>query len=350
MQPTISFEVWAILILFAAVLILAFYSLYTRKRVIKREDTAYLQALKYMAEGENRRAFEKFKEAIRQDSNNFDAYIKLGVILRNEGLFKNAIRIHQDLTLRGNLDTEATTEIKKNLILDYWYLKDYPKAELYLNQLKEDKGQFEWAAPFLIKIFEIRQDWEAAYNVLQKSRLAKEEKGQLKMAYLKVKLGEQLAAAGKEKDARIIFKEAQKINPLCAQAYLKLGDSYLREGRTNDAIKAWTVLCNSNSDQAPEAFERLEKAWFEKGQFSKIEALYMSMLNENPDYLPAILSLSEIYRKKGEYNQALKLLETASKSEKEPEKIKAQMLKVYFDKNQFKEAANLAMELIEEKI
>ena len=98
-----------------------------------------------------------------------------------------------------------------------------------------------------------------------------------------------------------------------------------------------------------DTFERLEKAWFEKGQFSKIEELYMSMLEENPEYLPAIIALSEIYRKKGEHSQALKLLENASKSEVDPEQIKIQMIRVYIDKNQYKEASKLAMEVIENK-
>jgi lipopolysaccharide biosynthesis regulator YciM len=349
MQSTISFEVWAILVLFAAVLILAFYSVYTRRRVTEREDSAYLQALKYMAEGESRRAVEKFKEAVRQDSTNFDAYIKLGIILRNEGLYKNAARIHQDLTLRGNLNAEQLTEVKKNLVLDYWHLKDFARAELFLNQLIEDKTQFDWAAPFLIKILEERKDWESAFELLSKSQLSKEDRGIRKMARFRVSQGQQLVDSGKEKEARVLFKEAQKIDPSCAESYLQLGDSYWREGRTSEAIKAWTELCKKDSDQAPESFERLEKAWFEKGQFSKIEELYMSMLEENPEYLPAIIALSEIYRKKGEHSQALKLLENASKSEVDPEQIKIQMIRVYIDKNQYKEASKLAMEVIENK-
>ncbi len=346
MEPTISFEIWAILILFLAVLSLAFYSVYTRKKIVQEMDAPYLQALKYMAEGENRRAVEKFKEAVRQTSENIDAYIKLGVILRNEGLYKNAIRIHKDLTLRGNLGPEDLINVKKNLVLDYWYLKDYTKAEYYLNQLLENKNQIDWAAPYLTKIFEKREEWEKAFVILQKSSLAQEDKGKLKMASLKVKQGLQIADNQKEKEARILFKEAQKIDPNCEEAYLQLGDSYLRENRTNDAIKTWTDLTKKVPDKAPKAFKRLEKAWFEKGQFSKIEDLYTSMLKDNPEYLPAIIALSEILRKKGEHNQALNLLEGAQKTDLDPGKIKTQMIKIYIDKNQYKDAAQLALEVI----
>lgn len=346
MVQTISFEVWVILILFLAVLSLAFYSAYTRKKGVQELDSPYLQALKYMAEGENRRAVEMFKEAVRQASDNIDAYIKLGVILRNEGLYKNAIRIHQDLTLRGNLGPLELTEVKKNLVLDYWYLKDYSKAEYYLNQLQEDKNQVDWAAPYLIKIFELKEEWNRAFEILQKSSLAGEEKGKNKMALLKVKQGLQLAENQKQKESRVLFKEAQKIDPNCREAYLQLGDSYLRENRTDDAIKVWTDLVKKVPDQAPQAFQRLEKAWFEKGQFSKIEDLYNSILKDNPENLAAILALSEIFRKKGEHAKALKLLETAQKTDLDQAEIKTQMIKIYFDKNQYKDAAELALQVI----
>jgi lipopolysaccharide biosynthesis regulator YciM len=346
MMPNISFEVLVILILFLAVLSLAFYSAYTRKKIVQEKDTPYLQGLKYMAEGEHRRAVEMFKESVRQTSDNLDAYIKLGVILRNEGLYKNAIRIHKDLTLRGNLSPEDLVDIKKNLVLDYWYLKDYHKAELYLNQLLADKDQVDWAAPYLIKIYEKSEEWDKAFNILQKSSLAGEEKGKRKMAQLKVKQAIQLVESKNEKDARVLMKEAQKIYPGCEEAYLYLGDSYMRENRTDDAIKTWTDLLKKIPEQSPQAFKRLEKAWFEKGQFSKIENLYDSMLKDNPENLPAILALSEILRKKGEHAQALKLLESAQKTDLDQDKIKTQMIKIYIDKNQYKDAALLALEVV----
>jgi lipopolysaccharide biosynthesis regulator YciM len=348
MVPTISFEVWVILLLFLAVIILAFYSVYTRKKVVKEEDKPYVQALKYMAEGENRLAVEKFKEAVRENSANIDAYIKLGTILRNEGLYKNAIRIHKDLTLRGNLEPAEVMEVKRNLVLDYWYTKDYKKSEIYLNQLIENKNFIDWAAPYLVKIYEERDDWKAAFEILNKSTLSQEDKGKIKLAELKVKQGQKLVEEEKEKDARILFKEALKINSECAESYLLLGDSYLRENRRTDAINAWSDLCKKVPEKAHLAFDRLEKAWFEKGHFSKIEELYASILEKDPDYLPAIIALSEIYRKKGEHNQSLKILQEAQKKEVDSVKLQSQLVRVYIEESQFKEAANLALDIIDQ--
>lgn len=347
MQPTISFEVWVILFLFCAVIGLAAYSVYFRRKDAKEDHQPYLLGLKYMAEGENRLAIEKFKEAVRTNSSNIDAYIKLGTILRNEGLYKNAVKIHKDLTLRGNIEPADMLEVKQNLVLDYWYMHDYNKAEYYLNQLKENKNLYDWVTPYLIKILEKKSEWKQAIDILEKSALAREEKGKLKLAELKVKLGQKLAGDQNEKEGRILSKEALKSDPQCAEAYLQLGDSYLRESRTSDAINAWTDLCKKVPEKAHLGFKRLEKAWFEKGQFSKIEELYSTILQEDDENLYAIIALSEIYRKKGEYTQSLKLVQSAQKKDLDQNAISAQMMKIYMDKNQYKEAAKLGLEIIE---
>jgi lipopolysaccharide biosynthesis regulator YciM len=204
-----------------------------------------------------------------------------------------------------------------------------------------------WAVPYLIKILEKKEEWQQASDVLTKSKLAEETKGKLKLSWLKVKQGEKLAQDGSEKDARVLYKEAIKTYKECAEAYLYLGDSYLREDRMSDAINAWTDLCNKVPGKAHLTFDRLEKAWFEKGQYSKIEQLYVSMLQDNENNLPALIALSEIYRKKGEHDQALKLLQDAQKRDLDKTLVQTQMVKVYLDKNQFKEAAQLALEIID---
>jgi lipopolysaccharide biosynthesis regulator YciM len=229
-------------------------------------------------------------------------------------------------------------------------MKDYAKAEYYLNQLKEDKNILDWTAPYLVKILEKRGEWEEAIDILNKSSLSDEQKGKLKIAGFKVKLGEKRAAEGEEKEARILFKEAIKVDHECAHAYLQLGDSYLRESRTNDAINAWMDLCKKVPEKAHLAFNRLEKAWFEKGHFSKIEELYSSMLQENENDLQAILALSEIYRKKGDYQQSIKLLEEARKRDLDSTMVQSQLAKIYMDNGQHKDAARLALGVIEKNI
>ncbi len=349
MEHSLSIEFWLIILLFITVSLSLLYIYYERKRVRKGEDTSYLEGLRYMADAENRRAIEKLKEAVRNDSDNLDAYLKIGVILRREGLYNNAIRIHKDLMLRGNIPEVEKVEVRKNLALDYWYARNYDKAETMLEELRENKSLINWVTPYLIKIYEERKEWQKAYDLFQQSDMAETPNGKQKLALYKVRDGERVAREKDERSARIMYKEAIKLDKKCAEAYLHLGDSYWNEERANDAINAWNDLCRKVPEQAEMAFGRLERAHYEKGQFSKIEELYQNLLQEDEDNVRAIIALSDIYRKKGEYNDALKLLQQAQKKDTDQDLVQAQMVRVLFDKSQFKESAKMAVELLERK-
>jgi lipopolysaccharide assembly protein B len=348
MEQSFSFEFLLIVVLFIALSLGASYLYYDKKRGRKKEDLSYLEGLKFMAEGENRRAIEKFKEAVRGDSGNIDAYLKIGIILRSEGLTNNAIRIHKDLLLRGNLSEDDLIEVNKNLAIDYWEAGNLESAERYFNELKSNKMMLTWTIPYLLRIYETRKDWKSAIALYEDSKLGSTKKGKSKLARYKVNFAEHLIKEDDEKAARIIYKEAIKLDKNCAEAYLNLGDSYLREERATDAIAAWTNLCKNIPEKAHMAFERFEKTHYEKGQFSKIEELYSGILAENEDDIYAIIALSNIYRKKGEYDIALKLLQQAQKRDVDENLIKSAMVRVLIDKSQFQEAAKLAMEVIEQ--
>ena len=349
MDQSFSFQFLLIVLLMIALSLGAIYVYYDKKRGRKKEDQSYLEALRFMAEGENRRALEKLKEAVRSDSTNIDAYMKIGIILRAEGLHNNAIRVHKDLLLRGNLNADELIEVKKNLALDYWEAGNTDSAEKYFNELKANKTMLTWTAPYLLKIYERNADWEKAISLYTDNKMAASQKGKARLAAYKVQHGYVVAQEKDERAGRIIFKDALKLDKQCAEAYLALGDSYMREDRATDAISAWTNLLKNVPAKAPLAFERLEKALYEKGQFSKIEELYSGILAENENDVQAIIALSDIYRKKGEYNDAMKLLQLAQKKDLDEDRIKFQMVKVLTDKNQFKEATKLALEILDKQ-
>ena len=65
MQPMLSFEFYLIVLLLITLVLGGLYIYYDRKKGRHKEDPSYLEGLKFMAEGENRRAIEKFKEAVK---------------------------------------------------------------------------------------------------------------------------------------------------------------------------------------------------------------------------------------------------------------------------------------------
>jgi lipopolysaccharide biosynthesis regulator YciM len=351
MQTSLSFEFWLTVFIICIAVIAGYYLFYFfKKREEKKVDNTYLLGLKYMVEGENRRAVEMFKEAVRHNSENIDAYIKLGVILRNEKLYTNAIRIHKDLLLRAKLSSDEINEIKFNLALDYIQSGYKEKALNYLESIKSDKKYGQKLINQLLKIYEEKNDWDKAIETLKSQPLVKTEEGKQKLAYFKVKKGEGLDNAGQGKEARILYKDAIKINLKCSIAYLYIGDSYLKENRASDAINTWTNFCEKVPEHAHLVFDRLEKAWYEKGQFSKIEELYLSLIEKDENNIHVITRLAAIYRKKGDYKQSLRILNDAQKKDVLKDVINFEIVKVLHENGQYMESSKQAIELVENKI
>lgn len=69
---------------FIVLLIIAFWSRSRRKEAVPSQR-AYLEALKALVAGEDKIAFQRFKQVVVEDTNNVDAYLKLGDLFRKKG-------------------------------------------------------------------------------------------------------------------------------------------------------------------------------------------------------------------------------------------------------------------------
>ena len=84
----------------------------------KKIDTIYMEALNAMLLSNKRKAINLLSTLVKNDSEHISAYLQLGNLLRDENTDR-AIKIHQMLTVRQNLDKETKIEIFKSLALDY---------------------------------------------------------------------------------------------------------------------------------------------------------------------------------------------------------------------------------------
>ena len=88
----------------------------------------YVRALNCMLDGNKEKAMDYLKQSVRLDTNNIDAYLKLGILYRELGQASRAYRIHRELTVRPQLPKSVKVDILKHIVLDLIDLKDYKKA------------------------------------------------------------------------------------------------------------------------------------------------------------------------------------------------------------------------------
>ncbi len=318
------------------------YSFRQKKR--KTIGNAYLEALEYTIDGNDRLAIQKYKDAVREDSENIDAYIRLGDLLRKRGLYQNAVRIHKDLTLRGSLTPTQRVRILQSLLVDYELAGDTQKAVSTARELlKTEKKPDISVIQKLISFYEQQQQWDRALELVSDNLKQLPPEYRKRAALYSVFQGLAIQENGTGKEARIRFKEALKKDSNCAAAYYYLGKSYQAEGRLEEAIDYWKKLCFTIPEKGYIVFPELEKAWFEMGRFADAENLYHEMMVSGKNGLNPGLALAEIYNKKGDYDSALDILARLEGDFPSAPEVIRQKIFIMFNKGQYKQAASQAL-------
>ncbi len=310
----------------------------------------YTTALNYLITGEKSKALEKLREAVRADTNNVDAYLKIGDILRDQGSVDRATKIHRGLILRPNLTKGQKITVLESLIKDYQANKNYQRAIQVCQKLLEMTNNEIWAQELLLKLYEESADWENACDTLKKIQKARGKKDNQILALYKVEAGLKLIQEGKERDGRIKFREAIKLDKKCPPAYLYLSDSYIRENRPEDALAELEKFSTTAPQLSYLGFSRIKEILFREGMFSEAENIFESLLHNNPNIEPIRFALADIYERKGEIDKALNLCYEASDRNPASRQAKRYLARLLAKIGRRQEALQYAFELIDEMI
>ena len=344
-----EYPVWEVgigLAVVAVVLLVLF--LRRKKRPGSEAHAMYIAGLNNLVDGEFQKALEKLRQTVRFDTDNIDAYIRIGDILRDKGQADRAIKIHLDLLVRPDLIDDQILSIQKSLAKDYRAYKQYKQALQACDRVLEIERQNQWCRDFQLEIFEEMQNWRGAAEALKKNtRFSRLEKNSLLACY-KVEEGIQLTKKNHEHEGRICFREAIKLDDGCISAYLELADSYVREDRLDSAVTSLKRLLQKNSGYSAAVFNRLKDLLFDLGNFGEIENIYRQILEVNPDVADAHLGLAELYEKKGELRQAVQACDHALKIEPHRLETKALLVKLNAKLGRPELAAEIASDLAAE--
>ncbi len=301
-------EVKLFLVITVGLFVVAALAFFMTRRSGKQDDDAatdYAAGLSYLVSGEKELALEKLRQAVRKDTTNIDAYLKIGDILREMGQVEQAIKVHKSLTARTNLRPSQRLQILRSLVDDYEARKNFKLALETVQQVLQIKKDDLQAREKELEIYEAMGDWGKAASVYKIVARLKGTEDKSRLAQYRVEIGKQHKAEGNEKDARSAFREAIKIYPKCVDAHLELCESYIRNDRQRDALDTIKKFVEAAPDSASRSFNRIKELLFEIGEFGEIENIYNQVISKSPENWQAYLALAELHEKKGEIEQAI---------------------------------------------
>jgi len=322
---------WLIIVVLA-VLVVALYPV-VRDFIRQRRSTfpAYVEGLQLALDNRIPEAIARLKEAVRLDTNNVDAYIRLGDLFMQQGEIDRAIRIHENLALRRNLEPRDEKRIYQALVRDYLRTDRKVKATSILEELVHlDKADLS-SREQLLKLYVETGSWEKCEALLKD--ITRTPQNRRQAARLYTEFGR---AYGKvnAKVALGCFNTALRLDSSSVEARVYLGDHQLAEGDTEAAIRTWNELLNLAPEKNALVRERLERAYYEVGRYDDIIPLYEKLLRRMPDDAGLAVELAEIYAKKEDVESATRMLERLARTKAADPSAQVALASLYVDAGQ----------------
>ncbi|MFK8081760.1 MAG: tetratricopeptide repeat protein [Granulosicoccus sp.] len=183
--------------------------------------------------------FESFTQGDRDAA---ETHIALGNLYRRRGEFDRAIRVHESIIERLDLDEAVRAQAHYELANDYEAAGLLDRTEEALHVLiKADDKRLD-AYDSLIQLHERQQDWQQAITIALQCQTDTGKDLSRSVAQYYCELADIHIHAEKPVDARRSLNLALDHWPDCARAHIQLADMALKASRYREAISHYDTV------------------------------------------------------------------------------------------------------------
>tara|TARA_B100000287_G_scaffold257229_1_gene241818 strand:- start:527 stop:1576 length:1050 start_codon:yes stop_codon:yes gene_type:complete len=301
-----SYIIFSVVVIVTTIGIWIFFNYKPKKQ--KKTDSLYTDALNAMLRADKLTAISLLKDIVKQDSGHVDAYLQLGSILRDEHPHR-ALKIHQTLTVRANLDQNIKVEIYKALAMDYEAVGDLEKSRKEAEQILIIDKQNQWALSFLLKLGEKIKDWDYAEKKAKSLQKITGNYNNEELAKYSVFKSKEKIKQNEFEDAESLLNSAIKKDPNFGLPYKYLGEIRMANRDLVKAIDCWEKFISLSPEESYKVFDNMESALFDIGRYSEVEKFYRKVLEKDSKNIAGTLRLANVLNEKGEGHAAIKLIE-----------------------------------------
>jgi lipopolysaccharide biosynthesis regulator YciM len=253
----------------------------------------YFRGLNLLLNEQQDEAMEIFSRTLEVNSDTMDTFLVMGSLFRRRGEVDRAIRIHQDLLARPNLNKEQQTTVRFELARDYLKAGVLDRSERILRELVEEGGNCASASlKYLLSIFEQEKEWEQAINLADKMGSADTKNLATSFSHYYCEMAECALKLNDLVGARQHARKAQQVDRGNVRASLIQGQVEYRAGRPKDAIKALRRVRQQDASFLPETLEPLAVCYSELGQTEELVKYLFECLANHPA-ISVVLALSD---------------------------------------------------------
>ena len=264
----------------------------------------YLKGLNFLLNEQPDKAVEIFIKMLQVDKDTVETHVALGNLFRRRGEVDRALRIHQNLIERGNLDTEQRVSALFELGQDYLSAGMFDRAEHQFCEVMTLDDDHVVALQCLLDIYSQEKNWMNAIAVAKKYELATGKPMQSVVAHFYCEEAEVLYSKKNTVAALEALRQALTFDARCVRASLLEGQYFLAEKDYKAALNSLQRIQSQDIVFLAEATEMIVQC-YEALQNEKGLLYYLKRTIKKHPQVPFVLVLAHrIQRWRGDESAA----------------------------------------------
>jgi lipopolysaccharide biosynthesis regulator YciM len=260
---------------------------------VSKLSTTYFRGLNYLLNEQPDKAIELFLHIAELDKDTFETQVALGHLFRRRGEVDRAIRLHQALVQRHDLNDAQKVQALLALGEDYMRSGLLDRAETVFSDLAKIDQRAPQALKHLIGIYQSERDWPKAIENASRFEAATGEPMGKLIAQFECELADRPRAAGDVVAARASIVRAYAADSTSVRAGMLEGRIEVDAGNDAAAIRAFERAARHDPDYLPVILPMLVESYAKVGERSGARA-FLSEMCEHYRGISPMLALARV--------------------------------------------------------
>jgi lipopolysaccharide biosynthesis regulator YciM len=262
-----------------------------KNKTFERLHQGYLRGLTLLLNEESDKAVDVFIQLLEVDSDTVETHLALGKLFRKRGEVDRAIRIHQNLIARPNLDVSYRIQALIALGHDYLAAGVLDRAERVFNEVRVFEPEQCDALSALLDIYQREHHWVQAKPVI---------------AHHYCELAQEAITQQQVTEAQLFLRQALAYDVSCVRAHLLRAEIYIQQHNYHLAIKNLKKIKDTSPHYLSEIITPLTRCYEQLGDQQTLLDYLSECLQKHPQ-TPLYLLVFEHLKKlqKPPYSEVL---------------------------------------------
>ena len=275
-----------LLLLLPVAAVSGWYAGYRHKKITEIDPPVvqhdYFLGLNYLINEQPDKAVDVFIKMLEVNIDTVETHLALGSLFRRRGEVDRAIRIHQNLIARPQLNRKQRTQALFELAQDYLRAGVLDRAERLFLELIELDGEVISSLSNLINIYQQQKDWQQAIATARKLAKLSSINVNSAIAHYYCELAEQSRHDNQSQRAHEYLREALSYDKHCARASIILGKLFVEFGEYKQAIRAFQSVYEQDAEYISEVITLLADCYKKINCEEEFIACLSKYIAENP--------------------------------------------------------------------